>query len=96
MKTSKRTSFNWAKRVLNEASVVLFGYSKWKHLQCSDNCLSLDNFTFASAHVCVCIDRSESSTSVLQSANGKVVTVDCNPAMLVLGAATNNGASISL
>ena len=32
--------------------------------------------------------RSESSTSVLLSVHGKVVTVDCSPNRLVLGATT--------
>ena len=35
-------------------------------------------------------DGSESRTSALKLANGKVVIVDCNPGRLVLGAATKS------
>ena len=45
----------------------------------SNNCLTSDTLSlFATAHGCAGIDRSGSSTSVLQSVHGKVVSVDCS------------------
>ena len=43
----------------------------------------------ATARMCVDIDRSELSTSVLKLVLVKAVVVDCSPARLVQGAATS-------
>ena len=39
-------------------------------------------------------DRSQSSTSVLKSAHGKAVTVDCSPVRILLGPATKQNMCI--
>ena len=50
----------------------------------SDNLL--DNVSlFATAHMCVGIDSSEISTSLLYSSYGKAVSEDCSHARLVPG-----------
>ena len=55
----------------------------------SDNCLSLDYLSsFATAHMCVGIDRSELSTYALQLAYCKAVIIECCHVRLLLGAAS--------